>query len=110
MNQALPDSAAGRLKKQEKPLKAVLIPCITCALFITFMSAENLLWCTTSYYPAAFARVRYVSDASMLTPAAVREICNTPLTRPELRIKSGALYLRCGTPGVEGVWRIETYY
>lgn len=110
MNQALPDSAADRLKKQEKPLKAVLIPCITCALFIIFMSAENLLWRMTSYYPAAFARAKYVSDVTLLTPAAVRKICNTPLSLPELRIKSGVLYLRCGTQGVEGVWRIETHY
>lgn len=42
-------------------------------------------------------------------PAAVREICHTPLTQPELRIKSGAFYLRCGTPGLEGLWRIEKY-
>lgn len=110
MNQASADSVVCRLKKQKKPLKAVLIPCITCALFITFVSVENLLWRMTGYYPAAFLRVRYVSDVTLLTPPAVREICNTSLTRPEIRIKRGALYLRCGTPGVEGVWRIETYY
>ncbi|WP_263070845.1 hypothetical protein [Enterobacter huaxiensis] len=68
-----------------------------------------MLWRMTCYYPAVLARVRYVNDASLLTLAAMREICHTPLTQPELRIKSGALYLRCGTPGFEGVWRIEKY-
>jgi hypothetical protein len=47
--------------------------------------------------------------STALAPAAVREICHTPLTQPELRIKSGAFYLRCGTPGLEGLWRIEKY-
>lgn len=93
----------------KKPVKFVLLPCIACVLFIIFMSAENLLWRMTGYYPEAFARERYVSDASLLTPAAVREICHTPLTQPEFRIKSGSLHLRCGTPGLEGVWQIEKY-
>ncbi|MDA8513279.1 hypothetical protein FDX19_14655 [Citrobacter sp. wls619] len=90
-------------------VKVVLLPCIACAQLIIFVSAENLLWRTTDYYPEVFTRVRYVSDTSLLTPAAVREICHTPLTKPELRKKSGSLYLRCGTPGLEGVWRIEKY-
>ena len=109
MNRPYSNPVAGRHAEKKKPLKVVLIPCIACALFITFAGAEKLLWSTTGYYPAALARVRYISDVSQLTSAAVREICNTPLTQPEIRIKSGVLYLRCGTPGVEGVWRIETY-
>ena len=89
--------------------KAVLLPCVICALFIIFLSAENLLWHTCEYYPAVFSQVRYVSNSSLLTPAVMNEICNTPLTQPELKWKNDALYLRCGTPGIEGVWRIEKY-
>lgn len=109
MSRLLSDTAAGRFAGKKKPVKVVLIPCIACALLIIFVIAENLLWRITDYYPAALARVRYVDDASLLTPAAIRDICHTPLTQPELRIKSGVLYLRCGTPGLEGVWRIEQY-
>lgn len=112
MNGPSPDAVqirSSRSAEEKKPVKVVLVPCIVCALLIIFIGAENLLWRTASYYPAALARVRYVSDVSLLTSSAIREICNTPLTQPELRIKSGALYLRCGTPGVEGVWRIEIY-
>ncbi|EMP7252350.1 hypothetical protein ROB49_004349 [Enterobacter cloacae] len=106
MSRRSPGVAAPGVKK---PLNVVLLPCITCALLIIFMGVENLLWHTTGYYPVALSRARYVSDASLLTPAAVREICRTPLTQPELRRKNDVLYLRCGTPGLEGVWRIEKY-
>lgn len=109
MSRPSSDTAKAGFAEERKPVKVVLLPCIACALLIIFVSAENLLWRTIGYYPAALARVRYVSDASSLTPAAIREICHTPLTQPELRIKNGALYLRCGTPGFEGVWRIEKY-
>ncbi|WP_097420317.1 hypothetical protein [Escherichia coli] len=110
MNRLIPDAAATLSAEETKTLKAVLIPCVICVLFITFVSAENLRWHTTGYYPEALARVRYVNDASLLTPATVREICHNPLTQPELRIKSGSLYLRCGTPGLEGVWKIEKFH
>ncbi|KAF1370075.1 hypothetical protein [Yokenella regensburgei] len=109
MSQPSPDRAEARFAGEIKTVKVVLLPCIVCALLIIFVSAENMLWRMTCYYPAVLARVRYVNDASLLTLAAMREICHTPLTQPELRIKSGALYLRCGTPGFEGVWRIEKY-
>ncbi len=115
MNRFLPATYSGkkssgdRSEEEKKMVKIVLLSCIACGLFMTFLSLENLMWRTTGYYPPLLAGVRHVSDPSLLTLPAIREICNTPLTQPELRIKRGVLYLRCGTPGLEGVWRIEKY-
>jgi len=111
LSAACPDkkNSAVRLSEEKKRVKIVLLPCIACGVFMTFVSLENLMWRMTEYYPPVLAGVRFVSDPSLLTPPAVREICQTPLTQPELRMKHGVLYLRCGTPGLEGVWQIEKY-
>lgn len=88
---------------------AVLSPCLTAAALVLCAVAENLIWRSGNYYPAALAQVRYVDDVSLLTPQAQRDICNLPLAEPELASKQNGLYLRCGTPGLEGVYKIEDY-
>nr|AMK07381.1 hypothetical protein [gamma proteobacterium 10BT] len=50
---------------------------------------------------------RYVSDYQLLTAESIKTICGTVLTKPELIQKENGLFLRCGTPGLEGVWRIR---
>ncbi|WP_324726362.1 hypothetical protein [Klebsiella sp. ZJOU C1] len=93
-----------------KPIPAaVLYPCLAAITLVLFMALEKLLWYTGDWYPAVLTQVRYVNDSSLLTPQAVRDICGLPLTIPELIHKRNGLYLRCGTPGIEGVYRIERY-
>lgn len=86
---------------------AVLYPCIAVAALVLFIGLEFLLWNTSASYPAVLAQVRYVEDVRLLTPQARKDICGLPLTKPELERKQNGLYLRCGTPGIEGVYRIE---
>ncbi|ASM03159.1 MULTISPECIES: hypothetical protein [Enterobacterales] len=88
---------------------AVLYPCLAAAALVLFTGIENLMWRTGVSYPAVFAQVRYVDDVSLLTPQALMDICGLPLTKPELKRKQNGLYLRCGTPVLEGVYRIEHY-
>ena len=85
----------------------VLYPCLAAAALILFSGLENMLWRTGDSYPVELAQVRYVDDIRLLTPQAMRYICNLPLTTPELLKKQNGLYLRCGTPGLEGMYRIE---
>ena len=85
----------------------VAIPCICSIVFILFLVGENLLWRVFSYYPPALAVERYVSDYQLLTAESIKTICGTVLTKPELIQKENGLFLRCGTPGLEGVWRIR---
>lgn len=86
--------------------RAVLYPCLTAAVLVLCAGAENIIWRNGNYYPAALAQVRYVDDVRLLTPQAQRDICHLPLTEPELAIKQNGLYLRCGTPALEGVYKI----
>ena len=93
-----------------KPIPAaVLYPCLAAITLVLLVALENLLWYTGDWYPAALTQARYVNDSSLLTPQAVRDICSLPLTTPELVNKRNGLYLRCGIPGIEGVYRIERY-
>lgn len=89
--------------------RIVLIPCLLTLVWGTFVASETLLWRVSDHYPTLLARVRYVNDIAMLTPQAMAEICHLPLTRPELQAKQNQLFLRCGTPGVEGVYQIEVW-
>lgn len=88
-------------------MKAVVIPCICSAAMITFLTAENLIWHLSDYYPEQLAMTRYVNDYSLLTPESMKEICNRQITKPELRVIQGKWFLRCGSPGFEGVWLIQ---
>lgn len=88
---------------------AMIYPCLAAAALIIFTGLENLIWRAGSSYPAVLAQVRYVDDAILLTPQAMKDICGLPLTKPEIERKQNGLYLRCGTPGIEGVYRIEAY-
>lgn len=88
---------------------AVLYPCLAAAALVLFTGMEYLMWRTCVSYPTVLAQVRYVDDVTLLTPQALREICGLPLTKPELKSKQNGLYLRCGTPALEGVYRIERY-
>lgn len=90
-------------------LLCVAFPCILSIVFILFTAGESIIWHFFAYYPPEFAGQRYVTDYRLLTPEATRNICTTVLTVPELKQKSDGLYLRCGTPGVEGVWKINLY-
>ncbi|MBJ3817080.1 hypothetical protein F9C28_19920 [Shimwellia pseudoproteus] len=89
--------------------RIVLIPCLLALVWGAFVASEMLLWRLSDRYPAHFAGVRYVNDIALLTPQAMAEICHQPLTRPELQTKHNRLFLRCGTPGIEGVYRIEIW-
>lgn len=91
------------------PTRLVIIPCLLSMLWVIFVGSETLLWRVSDHYPSALTRVRYVNDLKLLTPESMAEICHLPLTQPELREKRDSLYLRCGTPGVEGVYRIEIW-
>lgn len=71
--------------------------------------AESLIWRLSDSYPAALSQTRYVDNIKLLTPQAIKTICNQPLTHPELVWKRNGLYLRCGLPGIEGMYRIESY-
>lgn len=90
--------------------KVVLVPCLVSAALVIFLAAEKLVWCLADYYPPAMAMTRYVDDPALLTPSAMQDICHTSLTLPELKYKRGELFLRCGTPGLEGVWHIRPYH
>ncbi|MFJ5981341.1 hypothetical protein [Enterobacter cancerogenus] len=94
-----------KVARQKVPY-AVLLPCLIAALLAGFTGLENALWRLGKSYPAALAQTRYVDDIHLLTPQAVRDICSMPLAQPELVKKSNGLYLRCGTPLLEGVYRI----
>lgn len=52
MQQVLYGYSSDRVRRRKKTVKIVLLSCIACALLIIFVSAENLLWRTTDYYPA----------------------------------------------------------
>uniref|UniRef100_UPI000AF42D63 hypothetical protein n=2 Tax=Bacteria TaxID=2 RepID=UPI000AF42D63 len=91
---------------EETGMKTVMIPCIVTALAILFAGGENLLWRTTDYYPSFLAGVRDVDNVTLLIPTAMKDICGNQRPVPELKKKRNGLYLRCGTPGIEGVWRI----
>lgn len=93
---------------RQKVPYAVLLPCLIAALLAGFTGLENALWRLGKSYPAALAQTRYVDDIHLLTPQAAKEICNLPLTRPEIIEKRNGLYLRCGTPLFEGMYRIIT--
>ncbi len=88
---------------------AVLYPCLVAMTAVLFIGIESLIWHTGDSYPRGLAQVRYVDDVRLLTPQAMRDICSLPLTTPELVQKQSGLYLRCGVPGLEGVFRIERY-
>jgi hypothetical protein len=87
----------------------VLIPCLLTLIWGVFVVSETLIWKISEYYPSFLARVRYVNDIQRLTPQAIADICHLPLTQAELQEKQNVLLLRCGTPGVEGVYRIEIW-
>ena len=93
------------VERQKVPY-AVLLPCLIAALLAGFTGLENALWRLGKSYPAALAQTRYVDDIRLLTPQAAREICSLPLAQPELVRKRNGLYLRCGAPLLEGVYRI----
>ena len=88
---------------------AVLYPCLVAMAAVLFVGLDSLIWHNGDSYPRGLARVRYVDDIRLLTPQAMRNICSLPLTTPELVQKQSGLYLRCGVPGLEGVYRIERY-
>lgn len=88
---------------------AVLYTCLVAMAAVLFIGLESLIWHTGDSYPRGLAQVRYVDDVRLLTPQAMRDICRLPLTIPELVQKQSGLYLRCGVPGLEGVYRIERY-
>ncbi|HDG1708963.1 TPA: hypothetical protein PFE25_002120 [Kluyvera ascorbata] len=87
----------------------VLYPCLVAMAAVMFIGLDSLIWHTGDNYPRRLAQIRYVDDVRLLTPQAMRDICNLPLTTPELVQKQSGLYLRCGVPGLEGVYRIELY-
>ncbi|AFJ46240.1 hypothetical protein [Shimwellia blattae] len=89
--------------------RVVLAPCLLALLWGLFVASEMVLWRVSDHYPALFAGVRYVDDITLLTPQAMADICRLPLSRPELQQKRSRLFLRCGTPGFEGVYRIEIW-
>ncbi|HCV64904.1 hypothetical protein [Serratia proteamaculans] len=87
----------------------VLYPCLAAAALGVFAVLELLVWRAGGSYPDALVQVRYVDKVNRLTPQAIREICNQPLIPPELVKKRNGLFLRCGTPGLQGVYRIQLY-
>lgn len=91
----------------EKNRKEVIIPCVVSAALILFTGVENLIWQVSSYYPTALASERLVDNEALLTRPVMREICRQGLAEPELIRKENGLFLRCGTPGVEGVYFIR---
>lgn len=89
--------------------KTVLYPCMISMVMVIGVSMENLIWRLADNYPTVMAKVRYVENTTLLTPQAMHRICDLPLTKPELVRKKNGLFLRCGTPGIEGMYRIEQY-
>ncbi|ORM70302.1 hypothetical protein [Pantoea rwandensis] len=87
----------------------VIYPCLAAAALGILAVLELLIWRVGGSYPDALAQVRYVDNVNRLTPQAMREICSQPLTTPELEMKRNGLFLRCGTPGLQGVYRIQRY-
>lgn len=90
-------------------IKEVAIPCLLCALLIVFLGMEQLIWRMSSSYPLALARVEYVDDEEALTAADLRQICRSPLPAPVVVRKANGLFLRCGSPGLEGVYLLSGY-
>ena len=88
---------------------AVLCPCLIAVITIGFLCIENVIWHFGETYPVVLAKDRYVNDEMLLNSNAVYEICNLPLTVPILRRKKNGLFLRCGAPGFEGLYRILLY-
>ncbi|UMB75186.1 hypothetical protein FXN80_13740 [Dickeya fangzhongdai] len=89
--------------------KVVLYSCVVSMAMVIAGCRENLVWRLADSYPYALSQIRYVEKAELMTPQAMRHICNLPLTPPELVRKANGLFLRCGTPGFEGMYRIELY-
>jgi hypothetical protein len=70
------------------------------------LRAEKICYGEPQIITSFLAGVRDVDNVTLLIPAAMKEICGNQLPVPELKQKRNGLYLRCGTPGIEGVWRI----
>lgn len=67
-----------------KASRPVLYPCLAVAALGIFAVLELLVWRVGRSYPDALVQVRYVDNINRLTPQAMREICNQPLTTPAL--------------------------
>lgn len=50
-----------------------------------------------------------MDDMKYVTADSLRKICDMPLTKPDLRQKADGLFLRCGTPALEGVYLLKRY-
>lgn len=88
--------------------RAVFYPCVCSIILVVACCTESLLWRWSDSYPSLLSQTRYVDNLKYLTPQAIKMICNQPLTQPELLPKRNGLYLRCGLPGIEGTYKIET--
>lgn len=88
---------------------AVLYPCLIAIAVAAFICIENAIWRVGDSYPTVLTQDRYVDDEMLFNSSVVSDICNLPLTAPELRRKRNGLFLRCGTPGIEGMYRILLY-
>ncbi len=89
--------------------RAVFYPCACSMLLVIACCAESLIWRWSDSYPSLLSQTRYVDNVKYLTPQSIKTICRQPLTQPELISKRNGLYLRCGIPGIEGMYRIESY-
>ena len=88
--------------------RAVFYPCVCSMFLVIACCAEGLIWRWSDSYPSILSQTRYVDNMAYLTPQSIKMICRQPLSKPELTPKRNGLYLRCGMPGIEGIYRIVT--